>query len=136
MDFSTLDTKTPAERGAFLHLRHPATGELLYDASKKPIGMMVRGLESKTAQDHIKRLEKSRMKGASTEDTGFGVVSSLVMGFVGVDRAGAPLTIDTDDLHWFFGLSDNFVDQVMSFARDRASFFTPASPDASLLPGK
>lgn len=136
MDFSTLDTKTPAERGAFLHLRHPVTGEHLHDDSGKPIGMMVRGLESKTAQDHLKRLEKSRLKGASAEDTGFGVVSSLVIGFVGVDRAGVPLTISGDDLQWFFGLSDSFVDQVMAFARDRSSFFAPASPDASLPPGK
>lgn len=73
MDFTKLDTKKPAERGAFLHLKHPAMGHLLYDTedpmspwdgiSDEPekVGVTVRGTESETVKDEARALAKQRM---------------------------------------------------------------------------
>jgi len=127
MDFATLDTKTPAEAGAFLHLRHPALGHLLYDG-EKPVGLMVRGTESKTAQDRLKAVQRDRMKG-DKEGDGLAFVCSLVIGFQGVERDGKAVDATDANVRWFFGLSDGFVEQVVTFASDRASFFKPASRD-------
>lgn len=73
MDFTQLDTKKAAERGAFLHLKHPALGHLLY-ATETPlepwngvgeepekIGVTVRGTESETVKGEARDLAKQRM---------------------------------------------------------------------------
>ena len=127
MDFSTLDTKKAAEKGAFLHLQHPALGHLLWDGegdSRKPVGVYVRGMESKTVQDTLKRLQSDKLRGDDDGDD-LAFVASLVIGFSGADRDGRPLT--AEDARWFFGLSVGFVEQVVAFAKDRASFFKPAA---------
>jgi hypothetical protein len=127
MDFAALDTKKAAEKGAFLHLKHPALGNLLWDGEgddRKPIGVYVRGMESRTVQDTLKRIEADRLKGESDGDD-LSFVASLIIGFTGAERDGKPLT--AEDAKWFFGLSVGFVEQVVSFAKDRASFFRPAA---------
>lgn len=136
MDFTTLNTKIGAEAGAFLHLEHPATGLPLYDDTGTAIGVMVRGTESKTVQDRLKGLQKAQVKGATAEDTGLDFVSSLIISFVGVEKAGRPLQPVDADLKFFFGLSDSFVEQVIEFAKDRSNFFGQTSPSASLPLGK
>lgn len=133
MDFSALNTKAAAEKGAFLHLKHPALKTLLWDGEGKDrqaVGVTLRGMESKTVQDRLKRLQKDRMtdgKPADPED-GLDFVVSLVIGFTGCDRDGVPLDAkNEDDVRWFFGLSDGLVEQVIEFARERANFFKDAA---------
>lgn len=139
MDFSKLETKTGAEKGAFLHLRHPASGELLYDTSVEPkskIGLFVRGTESKTVQDRLKGLQREQVKGADAEDSGLEFVSSLVIRFVGVERDGRLLSAIDEDLRFFFGLSDSFVEQVIDFAKARSNFFGHPLTDSYSPPVK
>ena len=126
MDFSALDTKKAAEKGAFLHLKHPALGHLLWDGDDKtrPIGVFVRGMESRTVQDTLKRLQADKMKGDDAGDD-LDFVASLIISFTGAERDGVPMT--ADDAKWFFGLSVGFVEQVVTFAKDRASFFRQAA---------
>jgi hypothetical protein len=132
MDFSALNTKAAAEKGAFLHLKHPAFKTPLWDGEGKDrtaVGVTLRGLESKTVQDRVKRLQKERMADGSPTDAGDGLdfVVSLVIGFTGCDREGVPLDGKSeDDVRWFFGLSDGLVEQVIEFARERANFFKDA----------
>ena len=46
MDFTQYDSRAAAENGAWLHMRNPATGELLYDDGK-PCMVKVQGSESR-----------------------------------------------------------------------------------------
>ncbi len=136
MDFSKLNTKEGAEQGAFLHLMHPATGLPLQDESGTPIGLMVRGTESKTVQDRLRGLQKAQVKGAAAEETGLDFVCSLVISFVGVEQEGRPLQPVDKDLRWFFSLSDSFVEQVIEFAKDRSNFFGHPLTASYSPPGK
>lgn len=127
MDFSALNTKVPAEKGAFLHLKHPALGTLLWDgegADRKKVGVYVRGIESKTVQDRIKRTQKEKLDGVDgAEEAGRAFAVSLIVSFDGVERDGKPLPATDEGIQWFFDQSDGFVEQVLKFAQDRASFF-------------
>lgn len=130
MDFSALNTKIPAEKGAWLHLRHPATGAFLYDGhgeSALPCRVFVRGLESKTVQARAKNIRKNTVEGQENED-GLEFVSALIIDFENVERsAGVPLTGSDADVRWFLVQSDSFVEQVMDFAKKRSNFFEKAS---------
>ncbi len=122
MDFTSLNTRAAADEGAFLHLRHPVTGDLLNTDEGESIGLMVRGTEGAKVQKTLRDLNK-RLKTAEDTKRGLAFVSSLVFGFVNVSYEGRALT-DTDaDKELFFGLSESFVEQVLDFAKDRASFF-------------
>jgi hypothetical protein len=128
MDFSALDTRGAAEVGAFLHLRNPWTGELLYNAKGEKSGVMVRGTESNTVQKTLQQLAKNLKQGDDTQ-RGFAFVSSLVFEFVNVEYKGRALENTEADKKLFFGLSDGFVEQVVEFAKERGSFFGAKSAD-------
>lgn len=128
MEFSTMNTKTQAEKGAFLHLKHPALDYLLWDGEgdkKKKVGVMVRGTESKTVQDRLKAVNKERLTNPDDDSkAGLDFVVSLVFELIGIDRDGKPAASTDENIRWFFQLSDGFVEQVLEFAKKRASFFS------------
>jgi hypothetical protein len=137
MDFSTLNTKDGAEQGAFLHLCHTVTGALLYDANKNPIGVYLRGNESDTVQTAVRQFNRATVKGGQTKEfLNIDLASLLVIRFVGVMRGDRPLTTSAEDLRWFFGLSDNLVEQVLEFSKERGNFFGQPSPAVSSPPSK
>lgn len=121
MDIAALNTKTGAEKGAFLHLCHPAYGTPLLDDDDKPVGLYVRGNEAPSVQKKLKAMQRGGMAGA--EQTGLEYVCALVIDVQGLDRDGKPLSASRADLEWLFDQSDSFVEQVIAFARDRANFF-------------
>jgi hypothetical protein len=145
MDFTTLNTKNDAEAGAFLHLKHPVLGHKLYegegatktgewtDKTKSPdaVGVMVRGTESKSVQDRVKKLRKAKLKGDDAaepdEETGLSFVCSLVIGFKGLTKDGKPMEATDENKRAFFEQSDNLVEQVMTFAQERSNFFRGTS---------
>ena len=138
MDVSTLNTKDPAENGAFLHLRHPFTGELLWSDEKKTekVGLMVRGNEAPTVQKALKKVtrglntRKRARPGDSDEKRGMIYARALVMEFIGLTKEGRDLDADDEsDIEWFFDQSDDFVAQVIEFAEDRANFFKAPKSD-------
>ena len=73
MDFNALNTKDAAENGAFLHLKHPSLGHLLYNTDDplapwdgigdepQKVGVMVRGTESKTVKEQARAFARDRM---------------------------------------------------------------------------
>jgi hypothetical protein len=127
MDFSKLETRGASEVGAFLHLVHPAHKTRLFDAAGEPVGIYLRGTESTTVRKLARKAAK-RAAQSTDDDVGHDFLAALVIRFVGVERDGKLLGTDDADIRWFFGLSDSFGEQVLTFAQDRANFFEAASP--------
>jgi len=156
MEFANLDTKTPAEAGSFLHLRHPSLGHLLYNGDgcdkhnqwidiKKPaekVGVIVRGIESESVQNLAKSISANRMKNANGKRKGPGgevnqtleeeeqeatdFCVSMVINFVGINRDGKPLEANDENKRAFFGSSDDLIKQVADFAKNHRYVFTGA----------
>lgn len=61
MDLSTINLEQSAEKGAFLHLEHPVTGEKLYTEDEKPIGFDVVGTDSSRYRRKISELANRKM---------------------------------------------------------------------------
>lgn len=147
MDFSTLNTKTGANKGAFLHLKHPALGHKLYSGdgaddlghridpeTAEAVGVFVIGLESEVARERARQIQKARMKGGADDDDddaderGMDFVCGLVTAFTGIeDSDGNPLNASDEAKREFFRQSDNLIEQVMAFAQERSNFFKVAS---------
>jgi hypothetical protein len=143
MDFARLNTKTAAAKGAELHLRHPVLGHLLYsgdgcdengawDGTGEPakVVVYVRGMESKPVQDELRRLRVARVKDkrdADMEESGLALVCALVIGFGGLTKDGNPMEPTEENKRAFFAQSDDLVEQVSTFAQDKANFFATGS---------
>lgn len=143
MDFNRLNTKAGAERGATLHLKHPALGHLLYsgdgtdadgraiDRRKKPtpVTVTVLGVESSAVQARAKELQRRRMKRKDDDDEEIGLefVCSLVVAFSGLERDGKPMEATEENKRLFFEQSGDLVRQVLDFATESGNFFATAS---------
>jgi hypothetical protein len=142
MDLTRLDTKAGAETGAELHLKHPVHGHYLYagegcdedggwngKGKPEPVTVTVRGTESKTVRDRLKKLQRERMKRreADDEESGLEFVCSLVIAFSGLTLNGKPMEATPENKRRFFEQSDDLVEQVLDFAKDRANFFAGTS---------
>lgn len=149
MDFKKFDTRTPQEKGAFLHFRaieeyggHEIyTGEGTDDWGRwvdkdKPalaVGAMVRGMESQTVRDRLRAARAAQMrnpnKPVDEEKLGTDLAQALIIEFVNVEMDGRPVTNSRVDIEKFLELSDDFADQIVEFAKDRSNFFgeTPSS---------
>lgn len=139
MDFTSLNTKKGAAKGAFLHLKHPALGHKLYtgegasglgelvDADKADkVGVSVLGMESERVRNRAKEISRKRMKDGeneATDEDGVIFVCSLVTEFHGIEKDGKPMAATEENKRAFFEQSDALVEQVLNFAQDRANFF-------------
>lgn len=68
---SIFDTENQAESGAVLHLKHPATGELMYvdDKEEKPLTINLKGANSTTFERELeKRGRLNKNKKLSSEE--------------------------------------------------------------------
>lgn len=146
MDLGSLNTKTAANAGAWLHLKHPAFGHKLYhgdgaddmgrlvDASKehKPIRVRVLGSESQAVQEVNRAVEEARMHGETItpDEHGMRLCCAMVTEFEGIERNGQPLAgSDEDGKRAFFLQSDSIVQQVLDFAKNSANFFSAPKAD-------
>lgn len=145
MQITSLNTKTGAAKGAFLHLKHPALGHRMWtgegadelgrlvDKEKaQKVGCTVIGTESEQVREQARAMQKKKMKAKEDEeeddDTGLAFVCSLVTEFVGLeDSDGKPLKANEEGKRDFFGQSDGLVEQVLGFASDRGNFFSGGS---------
>ena len=144
MDFTKLNTKESAERGAWLHLHHPSgdyplyTGEgaddfgRLVDASKdhKPVRVRIRGHESQTFRSAMHRINADKiadMSPAEAEKITKEVACALVIEFDGIEKDGSPMEATHENLMAFFSQSDALVMQVIDFAKEARNFFSAAS---------
>lgn len=142
MDLQKLNTKDGAEKGADLHLKHPVLGHYLYSGENcdadgvwtgtgkaTPVAVVVRGTESKTVRDRLKKIQREKVKrpDADDEETGLEFVCSLVVAFKGITMDGKPMEATPENKRMFFEQSDALVEQVIDFAKDRANFFGKTS---------
>lgn len=145
MEFSTLDTITGAEKGAFLHLKHPALGHKMYtgkganpdgtkvDGAKdvQKVGVTVLGRDAETVKGMAEKLADLRgnpdsdpeeVKKASKD-----FVCAMVVEFHGLTKDSKPMQPTNENKRVFFDQSDDLVEQVIRFAMNRANFWSAAS---------
>jgi hypothetical protein len=147
MDFDKFDARAAATAGAFLHLKHPSTGELIWadpvakgGADSQPCRVQMIGLESPQAQAALREIQKRKMtavKKKDGEETRFftdlhaelvEAVKPLIIGFENIDRGKTPAGLA--DVEWFLNLQTlngseteiSFAEQISNFARKRSNF--------------
>ncbi|MBY6135035.1 hypothetical protein KUV61_04295 [Nocardioides marinus] len=152
MDFNAFDSVSAAEKGAELHIRHPATGKPLFDNPKdpfadngKPCIVIVKGAEAPSVREARRALQKARAqadgepKAAEAdkdEDLSFDdlhermveALSCQVCGFKNIHRGDQPAT--TKDVEWFLNLNrfnaqsdeKSFAEQLAEFSSKRANY--------------
>lgn len=136
MDFTQFDSRAAADEGRELHLVHPATGDLLYDGDK-PCIVIVRGNESRAAQQEMAKIRAAKVADEGDDDQGLEqvherlieAVRHLIIGFKNISR-GKQKAKAPDDVDWFLNLQmvngradeRSFAEQVAAFATKRANF--------------
>jgi len=136
MDFTQYDSRAAAEEGRELHLAHPATGDLLYDGDK-PCIVIVRGNESRAAQQEMARIRAAKVADKDDDVSSLEqvhgrlveAVRPLIVGFANINR-GKVKAKAPDDVDWFLNLQmvngradeRSFAEQVAAFATKRANF--------------
>lgn len=132
MDFSQFNTRSGADEGRFLHLKHLMTGELLYDVvdgKKEPVGITLRGLESELVQEAIQKANRARVSGKDTEEQDAAAAQAMVISFHNITRNGEPLTTSREDVKWFFDQSSKLVRAALSFAGEPGNFLPATRKD-------
>ncbi|MFC3169221.1 hypothetical protein [Paracoccus fontiphilus] len=155
MDFTSFDSRSVADEGRPLHLRHPSTGELLWDDQgphldddgaevprEKPCLVYVLGTEGRVAQEAFREAAKlPKLPDDATmqdyHDRLCVTARKLVVGFENVDRNTRAATMA--DVDWFLALNvsnpvargkgRSFAEQVLAFSNDRSAFL--GKPEAS-----
>ena len=140
MDFTQFNSRNAAETPRDLHLKHPATGELLYndgEKRKQPCMVSLIGTESRTAQTALRAIQKAKVKGdkkpddQSLEDLHLTLIESarpLIKGFKNTHIGTRAATLDDIDDILSAQLingqdgEQSFVEQIMTFATKRANF--------------
>lgn len=61
LDLSALDVRAAAEAGLFVHLRHPGTKELLFDAAGAPIGVEIEGTDGERCATVTRMIVNARV---------------------------------------------------------------------------
>jgi len=146
MDFSKFNSREAAETPRDLQLKHPATGELLFNDGvkrKEPCIVSLIGTESRTAQIALRAIQKAKVKGdkkhddQSLEDLHSTLVESakpLIRGFKNIHLGTRAATLeDIDDILGAQLINgqdgeQSFVEQIMTFATKRANFMGNGSP--------
>ena len=145
MDFAQFDSRKAAETPRPLHLKHPATGDLLYDVDAKgkpdkgkPCRVLLYGVESSIGQKAILDGQRSRMeKDKADEPKGLADIQALnakelvpfFAGFENVNCGDRPAEAPRD-VEWFLNLqiggtdrlAPSFYEQVRVFIQRRANF--------------
>ena len=132
MDIENLNSRAAQSEGAFLHLRHPATGEMLYDGEpidENAVGLYVRGVEHPKAQSIARKNQDRKFKNEREQnDAGREYIGALIAGFVRITTDGRSLDAESDaDIKLFCDMSDDFVHQVLDFAGERTNFWKAGS---------
>lgn len=147
MDISKINTKNPAEQGAFLHLRHPVLEHLMYVEGKgvdengkwdgngeepKPVGVTVKGSEAPSLKKYLLASRKRSVKSRDfdQEEEGLKFMCKAVISFHGLTKDGADLDASSvDDVRMFFEQSANLIEQVTAFSSEALNFFGNAKSD-------
>lgn len=143
MELNRFNTKDPAEKGAFMHLRHPVLQHLMYaegpnvdenglwdgegDEPEK-VGLTVKGAEAPSLKKYLQGLRKRSLKTrkeGSDEEEGLKFVYRTVMKFHNITSDGRPLDANNEsDVELFFSQSSDLVLQVTQFSGEALNFFS------------
>lgn len=133
MELTNFDSRTKANTSLACHMRHPATGKLMYEALEdgtpnkdEPCVVMVRGTESREVQKILASVRAERAKQEAAEaaansdsndaiDADKGLehlherlardMAPLVTGFRNFTRDGRDIaSADPEDVQWFLNL--------------------------------
>lgn len=137
MDFSQFDSRAAADEGRDMHVKHPATGELLYD-NGEPCLVRVLGTESRSVQAEIAKVRAAKVaEGRKDEKTLaelyerlVDAARPLVAGFPSGIHRGKRKAKAPDDVDWFLSLQmvngrpdeKSFAEQIAEFSTRRAHF--------------
>lgn len=138
MIFDSFDTRKASSIARPLHIKHPATGEPLFDNEENPLAdngkpclVMVKGVEAPDVVAAIKAAHEG--KGKDQEQNLIDATKPLIVGFENIDREvngeARPATAP-DDVVWFLRLQRpngrlgqmSFLEQVSTFAMDRTNY--------------
>lgn len=157
MDFNAFDSVSAAEKGAELHIKHPATGKPLFDNpddpfadNSKPCIVIVKGAEAPSVREARRELQKARAQAddaknneaeGNDDDLSFDdlhermveALSCQVCGFKNIHRGDNPAT--KKDVEWFLNLNrfnaqsdeKSFAEQLAEFSSKRANYLGNAS---------
>ena len=149
MDFTQFDSRSAADEGRPLHIKHPATGEPMQNEDGTPCLVFVLGIEGRIAQAAAKDAAKldKLPDDATTEEWHERLcltAEKLITGFTGINRGQQPAT--RADARWFLdlqmanplsrGKGRSFVEQVLQFSGDRASYLGKPEAASSVPPSK
>lgn len=151
MDFNSFDSRSVADEGRPLHLKHPATGEPIFDGDK-PCIVHVRRTEGRIAQEAFREAAKLDKLPEDATQADYHerlcvTARKLIIGFENVDRSDRAAT--AADADWFLGLNisnpmrgkgRSFAEQVLTFAGDRGEYLgkpvAASSPPRTKSAGK
>lgn len=131
-----LNDFTSRDASGTLHLRHPGTGEPLYDGDT-PSEIDVLGSDSPTGVRARQRIEDETRRAAAKDrrKAGAGVSSAeidrrvvellveLTVGWRGLTKDGEPFTYNPDNARWLYTNSPQIKAQVSEFADDPGNFY-------------
>lgn len=118
-----------ADEGAWMHLRHPSTDELIYEGEGKerPVRVRVRGVDAPDARRKLVEYQAAIQKGKGLDveaETAAFVVLLVVDWENVVDHDDAPVACTPAAVREFLKDCDWFGQQVINFAQDRSNFFS------------
>lgn len=140
MNFEKFNSTVLAETALFLHLAHPATGDLLWNdapANTEPCGFMVIGTESRTAQSALKKVQKTRLQLGKKDDQQtladlheslVAAAIPLISGLRNIEMGDKPATLDDVRAILMMQTINGqekekcFAEQVTAFASKRANW--------------
>lgn len=126
MDIKALATKNAYERAVFLHFTHPAYKHALFadgdadgrgsDKSKEKIGLTVKSIRCKAAQDFLKASDN-----LTGQDLERAFYKTYIVSVHGLEIDGRAATVD--DLPAIFAETPEFLSQLSDFVYEVANFF-------------
>lgn len=156
MKISNLDTKSPQDDGAFMHLEHTKFGHVMYSgegadehgrwvSDREPgdeqrVGLVVRGFEARSVQAFTREQQRKNLANSKKSkptpladlefENGIKLACVLIVDFVNIeDENGDPLEPTDENKRQFITISDDVSRQVVKFARERDNFFEVLSSD-------
>lgn len=155
MRISQLDTKSPQDEGAFMHMTHTKFGHLMYTGPEadeegrwvaksdpdpdQAVGLMVRGMEAQTVQEFTRRQQRKSISQSKKpvfdqaerdHENGIKFACILITDFVNIeDEDGSPLEPSNENKRLLIEMSDDISRQILDFAGERDNFFTKLSSD-------
>lgn len=127
MDITKFDVKAAADRGAELHLLHPATDEPLYGDDGKPVTIRLLGKDSREYRAALgevaeKQVGKKRTTLAAAEAGGIELNARATAGWHNIGNKEGPIKFSVDAARELYHDSPWIKEQVDKFVDDRANF--------------